>query len=76
MNHRESNRIKQFFIHFVTTRFNLVLVSKIEYDDLKYFKDTTVGLYAIDQVPKSVSYDWILKNNFRINEPSYKGTFL
>jgi hypothetical protein len=68
--------ISNFFYTVLATVFKSVIISKKEYDDLIYFKATSVGLYAIDQDPKSVSYDWILKNNFRINEPSYKETFL
>lgn len=76
MIHRIKNRIKQFFLHGVGNRFNFVIVSRKKFSDLEYFKATAVGLYAIDQDPKTVSYDWILENNFRINEPSYKETFL
>ena len=72
MIHRIKNRIKQFFLHGVSNRFNFVIVSRKKFSDLEYFKNTAVGLYAIDQDPKTVSYDWILENNFRINEPSYK----
>lgn len=32
----------------------------------QHFIDTAKGLYCIDQNPKNVSHDWIIKNNFKL----------
>lgn len=48
--------------------FPFVIVSRKEYEDLNYFLDTTVGLYAIDLNPKDIDYDWIVKNNVRVKD--------
>ncbi|WP_345274326.1 hypothetical protein [Flaviramulus aquimarinus] len=66
------NKKSNGFYTLLASVFNLIVVSKKEYEDLKYFKNTSVGLYAIDQNPKTVTYEWIIKNNFRIKEPDYK----
>lgn len=46
--------------------FSFKIISKSKYNELLHFKDTNTGLYAIDQNPKDVHYDWIVKNSFRI----------
>lgn len=48
--------------------FPFVIISRKEYEDLNYFLDTTVGLYAIDLNPKDIDYDWIVKNNVRVKD--------
>lgn len=48
--------------------FPFVIISRKKYDDLNHFADTTVGLYAIDQDPEDVGFDWVLKHNFRIED--------
>jgi hypothetical protein len=50
----------------LATVFSIVIIPKSEYDELKLFRDSNVGLYAIDHDPKDVDYKWILKCNFRI----------
>lgn len=40
----------------------------VDFMKLQHHKDTTIGLYAIDRNPTEVDYDWILKNNFQIQE--------
>ena len=59
--------IKQFFLHGVGNRFfSFRIISKNDYNELKLFRDSNIGLYAIDQKPKDVDYKWIIENNFRI----------
>lgn len=38
----------------------------VEKQQLQYYKDTTVWLYAIDKDPSKVSKKWIEKNSFRL----------
>ena len=46
--------------------FSFKIISKSKYNYLLHFRDSNTGLYAIDQNPKDVDYDWIVKNSFRI----------
>ena len=36
--------------------------------DLIHFKDSSLGLWCIDQNPKDVSKEWIEKNAFQLNK--------
>ena len=38
-----------------------------ELKELRHFKDSHLGLYAIDRNPKEVSKEWIEKNSFQIS---------
>ena len=39
---------------------------KKELEELRYFKNTSVGLWCIDRDPKEVSKEWIEENAFRL----------
>lgn len=68
MNKNIPNKNKKSYTFYtvLATVFDLKIVSKSKYNELKHFKDSTTGLYAIDQNPKNVNYKWIIENNFRI----------
>lgn len=60
------HKFSHFCYALLAQVFNFKVISKSKYNELMYFKNSTTGLYAIDQNPKNVDYDWIIKNNFRI----------
>ena len=37
--------------------------------DLQHYRDSTLGLYCIDQNPVDVDYEWILKHSFQLTPP-------
>ena len=37
-----------------------------ELEHLRHFKDTTVGLWCVDQDPKEKSLDWIREHAFQL----------
>lgn len=62
----DKNKKSYTFYTVLATVFNFKIISKSKYNKLIHFKDSTTGLYAIDQNPKNVNYKWIIENNFRI----------
>ena len=68
MNKNIQNKQKKSYTFYTVLAnvFNFKIISKSKYNDLVHFKDSNIGLYAIDQNPKNVDYKWIIENNFRI----------
>ncbi|PQJ82706.1 hypothetical protein [Polaribacter glomeratus] len=60
------NKISNFFYTVFGNVFSFRLISKKDYNELNHFRDSNIGLYAIDQNPKDVTYKWILENNSEI----------
>ena len=53
-------------------------VSLDELSELKHFKDSNTGIWAIDRDPKMVSHEWIKENCFQVGlcKPIIKGSDL
>jgi hypothetical protein len=68
MNKNIQNKQKKSYTFYTVLAnvFNFKIISKSKYNNLVHFKDSNIGLYAIDQNPKNVDYKWIIENNFRI----------
>lgn len=44
---------------------------EMELKRLRYYHDTSIGLWCVDKNPKDVSYNWIVKNAFRLKDARY-----
>jgi hypothetical protein len=46
---------------------NQVLVDEKELKELRHFKDSNTGLWAIDRNPNDVNHEWIKEHSFQIS---------
>jgi hypothetical protein len=66
MKQRKKTKSSNFLYTLLAKVLAFKIITKHEYNELVYFKDSNTGLYAIDQNPKNVTHKWIVENNFRI----------
>ena len=69
MKYNNKSKQRNFFYTLLCNVSRFKIVNRKKHNDLNHFKDSLVGSYVIDRNPSDVSYDWIVYNNFIINEP-------